>query len=127
MHQEGIMEETINKVFDGGSPNYSLSALEEDILTALLGRELYGLQISKAIEEASLGSRIIGMGSLYPTLRRLEAKGFVNSCWESGEGGKELQRTNGTRRRYYRITPTGSKALTDNRTMRERLLQWQPI
>jgi PadR family transcriptional regulator, regulatory protein PadR len=121
------MEKTINQAFDESKPKYSLSALEEDLLSALLGRELYGLQITKAIEEASSGSRIIGVGSLYPTLRRLEEKGFVNSRWESNENAKSTERKSGSRRRYYRITPTGSRALIENQTIRQKLLAWQPI
>jgi PadR family transcriptional regulator, regulatory protein PadR len=121
------MEETINQTFDESKPKYSLSALEEDLLSALLGRELYGLQITKAIEEASSGSRIIGVGSLYPTLRRLEEKGFVNSHWESNDNEKSIERKPSSRRRYYRITPTGSKALIENQSIRQRLLAWQPI
>ena len=54
--------------------NFDLSALEEDIMTVLDFHELYGLQIIKAIEEASGGKRRLGVGSLYPTLHRLEKK-----------------------------------------------------
>lgn len=107
--------------------NYLLSALEEDILTVLLGRPLYGLLVSRAITEASNGIRQIGVGSLYPTLRRLEKKGFVTSYWE-GEGTEpEGNRRGGARRRYYKITPGGSKVLLENRTVRQNLLDWQPI
>lgn len=119
--------EKVAKPLGEEKASYTLSALEEDILTVLLGRELYGLQISKAIEDASSGSRTIGVGSLYPTLRRLEQKGFVTSYWEKNEGGENgNQERGGARRRYYRITPRGSKTLLDNRTVRENLLQWQP-
>jgi DNA-binding PadR family transcriptional regulator len=61
--------------------NFDLSALEEDIMTVLDFHELYGLQIIKAIEEASGGKRRLGVGSVYPTLHRLEKKGFVTSKW----------------------------------------------
>lgn len=104
-------------------PNYSLSSLEEDLLTVLLGQELYGLQISEAISEASLGARNISVGSLYPTLRRLEEKGFVTSRWDTNDSGNER---GGARRRYYRISPEGSKVLSENRTIRDNLLRWQP-
>ena len=110
-------------------PNYALSALEEDILTVLLGRELYGLQISLAIEEASNGTRKISVSSLYPSLRRLEQKGFVTSYWEvnSNVGNSKAEERGGARRRYYRISASGSKVLADNRTVRENLLQWKPV
>lgn len=106
--------------------NYLSSALEEDILTVLLGRPLYGLQISKAIEDSSNGLRKIKVGSLYPALRRLEKKGFVSSYWE-GNDNNEGESRGGARRRYYRISTTGSRVLLENRTIRENLLQWQPI
>lgn len=114
-----------DKSIDSNRKTTSLSALGEDILTVLLGRELYGLQISKAIEESSYGQRKIGVGSLYPTLRRLEKKGFIISHWETKEGDKQNKRS-GARRRYYRITPAGSKALSDNRCFRDNLVAWQP-
>ncbi|MEM6424227.1 MAG: PadR family transcriptional regulator [Cyanobacteria bacterium P01_D01_bin.128] len=114
---------------DGGKDraNYLLSALEEDILTVLLGRPLYGLLISRAIAEASNGIRQIGVGSLYPTLRRLEKKGFVSSYWEGDEDREQGEKRGGARRRYYKISPTGSKVLLENRTVRENLLDWQPV
>lgn len=102
---------------------HSLSALEEDILAALLGRQLYGLQITKAIEQASGGKRKIAVGSLYPTLRRLEGKGFVQSYWEGGD------ERSGARRRYYRISGKGATALIENQTVRKNLMdmEWQPV
>lgn len=104
-------------------PNYVLSSLEEDILTVLTVQPAYGLEISKAIETASNGSRKISVGSLYPSLRRLEQKGFVTSYWDTNEEGAERS---GARRRYYKISSTGSSVLLENRTIRENLLQWQP-
>lgn len=107
---------------DGARPNYTLSALEEDILTVLSIRPSYGLEISKAIERASQGTRVIGVGSLYPSLRRLEEKKLVKSYWE----GDDDREGGGTRRRYYKIEEKGLKMLQQNQTIRENLLQWQP-
>ena len=107
--------------------NYLLSILEEDILTVLLGRPLYGLLISRAITDASNGVRQIGVGSLYPTLRRLERKGVLSSYWEGDGDETQGQKRGGARRRYYQITPDGSKILLENRTIRQNLLNWQPI
>ena len=106
--------------------NYLLSALEEDILTVLLGRPLYGLLISRAISDASNGVRNIGVGSLYPTLRRLEKKGFVTSYWEGEDRQNSTKQRGGARRRYYKIAARGSQALSENQTVREKLLTWQP-
>ncbi|MBL1176942.1 PadR family transcriptional regulator [Pantanalinema sp. GBBB05] len=117
---------------DGGGKsrqNYLLSALEEDILTVLLGRELYGLQISQAIEDSSDGRRKINVSSLYPSLRRLEEKEFVTSYWEINDVNinSKGEERGGARRRYYRITPTGSKVLNESREVREKLLRWMPV
>lgn len=116
----------VSPVAKRGRANYLLSALEEDILTVLLGRPLYGLLISRAITEASDGVRQIGVGSLYPTLRRLEKKGFVTSYWEGDKDQAQGKERGGARRRYYRITPEGSGVLLENRQVRDNLLSWQP-
>ena len=100
---------------------YSLSALEENILSALLGRQLYGLQISKAIEQASGGRRKLAVGSLYPTLRRIEHKGLVHSHWEG------VDERGGARRRYYKISAKGATALVENQAIRKNLMEWQPV
>jgi DNA-binding PadR family transcriptional regulator len=102
--------------------NLDLSALEEDILTVLNFHELYGLQIIKAIEEASGGKRRLGVGSLYPTLHRLEKKGFVCSMW----GDDHPQERGGARRKYYEITNLGRQVLQDTQQTRANLAQWQP-
>lgn len=99
----------------------SLSALEEDLLTLLLGRELYGLQMVQAIEEASGTRKQLKVGSLYPSLHRLEKKGFVTSRMETSSEGR-----GGNRRKFYRITEKGAEALTNRRRLRTNLDQWQP-
>ena len=101
----------------------SLSALEEDLLTALLGQELYGLQLCQAIQDSSEGRQVLKIGSLYPSLHRLERKGFVTSRMaDKGSGSR-----GGNRRKYYRITGVGAKALTHKQDMRNRLADWQPV
>lgn len=100
----------------------SISGLEEDILTALVGRNLYGLQICEAIKEASEGHQLLKIGSLYPSLHRLEKKQLISSWME--EKGAESRR--GNRRKYYQITSKGLGALSQKRRMRERLLEWRP-
>jgi DNA-binding PadR family transcriptional regulator len=54
-------------------------AREEIVLIALLGRERYGLEINKAVEEASRENRHLSFSSLYPTLHKLEKEGLVKS------------------------------------------------
>jgi PadR family transcriptional regulator, regulatory protein PadR len=95
-----------------------LSAIEEDIMTLLLGRgELYGLQISDYVQKASNGKRKLGIGSLYPTLGRMEKKGYVSARL----GDEHLPERGGARRKYYRITAKGAAALTDTQRLRHNL------
>ena len=82
-----------------------LSAIDEDILTVLLGRELYGLEI---LDQLNLDRPIeIRFGSLYPAMNRLEKKGLVSWKW-----GDEVDESGGARRKYYKVTGLGAKALS---------------
>ncbi len=81
-----------------------LSAIDEDILTVLLGRELYGLEI---LDQLNLDRPIqLKFGSLYPALNRLEKKGLVSWKW-----GDEVDESGGARRKYYKMTALGLTAL----------------
>ncbi|WP_235107569.1 PadR family transcriptional regulator [Acaryochloris sp. 'Moss Beach'] len=56
-----------------------LSAIDEDILTVLLEREFYGLEILDGLNK---GRPItLSFGSLYPALNRLEKKGLISWRW----------------------------------------------
>ena len=85
----------------------NLTLTEESILNAILFRERYGLEIMKAIAQASNGKKTIGFSSLYPNLRKLEKKGFVTSRW----GDETPEENTGARRRYYQITGSGIAAV----------------
>ena len=100
----------------------ALSALEEDLLTVLLGRELYGLQIIKVVNEASNGRREISFGSLYPTLHSLEKKGLVKTRW-----GDEDSESGGGRRKYYQLTNPGEKILRNTQHYRSQLAFWNQL
>lgn len=98
-----------------GELGYPLSDLEELVLSVLAGgKELYGLQISKTIEEGSKGKLHISFGTLYPALRRLESKKFVKSHWDTNKSDER----GGARRRYYIIEALGEKALEEKRAIR---------
>jgi PadR family transcriptional regulator PadR len=86
-----------------------LTPTEEIVLYAVRDRERYGLEIIDAITKASNGKRNIGFSSLYPTLKRLEEKGFVTSRW----GDETPEELTGARRRYYVIAGLGSRALNE--------------
>jgi len=75
-------------------------------LLALLAREQkYGFQIVRELKEMSNGFFDLKEGTLYPALRRLEERGFVESHWVPHEGGIP--------RKYYRITNRGRTALSE--------------
>lgn len=98
-----------------------LSALEEDFLTLLMhGDRLYGLEILELLNEARQrqGMRKLGVGSLYPTLKRMEEAKLI-----SGEWGEEV--ADSTRRRYYRITAEGEMSISRTKAYRNRLERWK--
>lgn len=71
------------------------------ILESLLSGDKYGYEIIKEVEIKSNGKIILKQPSLYSSLKRFEAKGFITSYWgDSNIGG---------RRHYYTITETGKK------------------
>jgi PadR family transcriptional regulator, regulatory protein PadR len=83
-----------------------LSAIEEDILTVLLGKEFYGLEILDLLNPGRLIQ--LSFGSLYPALNRLERKGFINWRWGDVQDG-----SGGARRKYYAVTGLGKRVLGD--------------
>ena len=103
----------------GLSHNIVLSALEEDLLTLLCGKSLYGLQIMDAINDLSCGRRTLRPGSLYTTLHRLEQKDLISAQWGDDEDGK----TGGARRKYYSVTSLGSEVLQETQSYRQRLAE----
>ena len=76
------------------------------VLSALMSQDRYGLDIIRAVKEQS-GITII-LGSLYNILGKLEREGFVESYW-----GEETAERGGNRRRYYKITGAGERALQE--------------
>ena len=82
-----------------------ISAIDEDILTVLMSRELYGLEI---LDQLNLDRPVneLRFGSLYPALNRLEKKGLVSWRW-----GDEVDESGGARRKYYKVTGLGVKSL----------------
>jgi PadR family transcriptional regulator, regulatory protein PadR len=92
-----------------------LSAIEEDLLTVLLGRELYGLEI---LGELNADRPIpLRFSSLYPVLNRLEQKGLVDWKW-----GNEMDESGGARRKYYKVTDLGAKTLQSVQEYRTALM-----
>jgi PadR family transcriptional regulator PadR len=79
------------------------------ILALLEERSRHGYEIGRLIEERSGGEINFHTASLYPTLYRLEDNGLIEGRWVEKAGQR--------RRRYYRLTPAGKKALARQRTV----------
>ena len=77
--------------------------LEMLVLRTLLAGSLHGYGIAKAIRSTSNEALDIEFGSLYPALKRLEAKGWIASAWETSEHNR--------RAKYYKLTAAGRKQL----------------
>ena len=77
--------------------------LEMLVLRTLLFSPLHGYGISKAIRANSKNTLEIEFGSLYPALKRLEAKGWVSAKWEISDSNRKAK--------YYRLTAAGRKQL----------------
>ena len=83
------------------------------VLEILSRGQMYGYELSKAIEERSGNILTLGKGTLYPLLYNLEAKGLVTAEVRQGD--------NKRKRRYYSITSEGKGVLN---TQKE---QWSKL
>lgn len=77
------------------------------VLALLEKRRRHGYEIASLIAERSRGLLQIHAASLYPLLYRLERRGLVEGRWVEKPGER--------RRRYYRLTAAGRKALAAQR------------
>ncbi len=77
------------------------------ILSILSGGESYGYQIIQSVRELSAERIEWTDGMLYPVLHRLEARKLIASFWRNAPSGR--------RRKYYRLTDEGKKALAEER------------
>lgn len=85
------------------------SELELQLLTILLKAiELYGLEALEQINFArnKLRMKPLTIGSLYPTLKRMETSGLVEGEFREGTAGE-----GSARKKYYRITTEGKIAI----------------
>ena len=101
----------------------SLTLNDVSILTVLLGRELYGLDIIEQLNGPKRPFEKIKLGSLYAALNRLEKKGLVS--WRWGDEVKEV--SNGARRKYYKVTGLGQASLREFQLYQEFLANRQGV
>lgn len=86
------------------------------ILVALAGEAMHGSGIVRDVADRTEGEVRLWPATLYGTLEALEADGLIEELVgaERPEGVSE-------RRRYYRITPLGRRALTAEATRMDAL------
>ena len=70
-------------------------------------QDRHGYDIARLIEERSDGTLTFTLASLYASLYRLEARGWIRGRW--------IERAGMRRRRYYRITDSGRRFLAAQR------------
>jgi PadR family transcriptional regulator len=73
------------------------------ILSLLEDRPRHGYDIGRLIDTRSGGALHFHIASLYPLLYRLERRGWIEGRW--------VEKANQRRRRYYRLTPEGTRVL----------------
>ena len=73
------------------------------VLSVLAHGESYGYAIIQRVRHLSNGELEWSEGMLYPVLHRLEKEKLILSRWKTSE--------NGRRRRYYRLSAKGSRAI----------------
>ena len=83
------------------------------ILKALQLEPMHGFGLSIRLKQMSRDLFQVEMGSLYPALCRLEARGWVRAEWGVSD--------NNRRARYYALTPAGRKQLQAETTQWELL------
>lgn len=77
------------------------------ILSLLDERERHGYDLAKLIERRSAGELTFHVASLYPILYRLERRELIVGRWVEKPGQR--------RRRFYRLTAEGERALAAQR------------
>ena len=77
--------------------------LDALVLKTLSWGPRHGYAIARWLEDTSGEELVIEEGSLYPSLYRMERKGWIEAEW----GVSEL----GRRAKFYRLTPKGRRQL----------------
>jgi PadR family transcriptional regulator PadR len=75
------------------------------VLKALSLEPLHGVGISRRITQITKEAFQVSFGSLFPTLHRMEERGWVEAEWRSSD--------NNRRAKYYRLTSAGRAQLKD--------------
>ena len=82
---------------------FMASSLSPLILLILRRQESYGYQIIQELKDKTGGELKIAEGTLYPVLKKMESKDWIEGTWKKAESGRE--------RRYYMLTEKGEREL----------------
>jgi len=96
----------------GGKTDLLQGTLDLIVLKFLRAGPANGWDLTQSIQVVSKGVLDVNYGSLYPALRRLEAKGWIKGKWGTSE--------NNRRARFYELTTAGRKQLEEEREAWER-------
>jgi transcriptional regulator len=89
------------------NPELKKGSIEMLVLSLLEARARHGYEIGKLIEARSGGRLTFALPTLYPTLLRLESRGWIKGRWVEKPGERE--------RCFYRLTPAGRQVLAAQR------------
>src|SRR5215207_1517788 len=88
------------------------------IMLALGDEERHGYAIMLHVEKLTEGGVRLGPGTLYTSIKRLLGSGMIEESGERPDPGLDDQR-----RRYYKLTKLGRKALSAEVQRMERMLK----
>lgn len=89
------------------SPELKKGSIEMLVLSLVESRPRHGYEIGKLIESRSGGRLTFALPTLYPTLLRLENRGWLKGRWVERAGERE--------RCFYRLTRAGRRVLAERR------------
>jgi PadR family transcriptional regulator, regulatory protein PadR len=87
-------------------PGFLNGSVDLLLLAVVAEGPSYGYEITQSVLSRSGGRFALKEGSLYPALHRLEREKLLESYWTEHDG---------RRRKYYRLTPGGRKALASRK------------
>ena len=74
------------------------------IMRALRGGPAHGYAIARWIEQATNDVLVVGEGTLYPALHRLEERGWIQANWGLSENNRQAK--------FYSLTKRGRARLS---------------
>jgi PadR family transcriptional regulator len=83
------------------------------ILRTLETGPLHGVGIADRIEQVTQGVFVVGPGSLFPALRRLADKGWIEGEWSDSEGKRRVK--------AYTLTKAGRAQLVEEKRSWEKI------